>query len=135
MTDRIFIDTNILVYAYVTTDSDKHEKTKNFLNSLQNKEVFISTQVLNEVYSALRKNNVNEKDIVYYIEYCIDKYNILSVTLEKVKTCLAVREKYNYSYWDSLILAAAVNNNCTHVYSEDMQDSHVIYSKLKIITL
>ena len=64
MTDKIFIDTNILVYAYILPDKSsdidagKHNRAKEFLNSLSGKEVCISTQILNEIYSALKKNKV-----------------------------------------------------------------------------
>jgi len=133
MTDRIFIDTNILVYAYINSDLDKHTRIKDFLNTLSGKEVNISTQILSEVYSALKKNAVEKHNIKYYIEYCVEKYNILSVTLSEIKTCLEIRERYNYSYWDSLVLATAVNNNCEIVYSEDMQNKQSIYSGLKIM--
>ena len=50
MTDKIFIDTDILVYAYISTDLSKHEKAKDCLNGLLNKKVCISTQVLSETY-------------------------------------------------------------------------------------
>ena len=133
MTGKIFIDTNILVYAYVDTDLDKHNKAKEFLNSLSGKEVNISTQILSEVYSALKKNSIENTDAKYYVEYCIEKYNIFSVTLREVEICLDIRERYNYSYWDSLVLATAVNNNCEIIYSEDMQNKQLIYSDLKII--
>lgn len=133
MTDKVFIDTNILVYAYVDTDLDKYNKAREFMDSLIDTEVYISTQILNEVYSALKKNSVNDAETKYYVEYCISKYNILSVTLNDVKKCLDVRERYKYSYWDSLVLATAVNGECTTVYSEDMQNKQLIYSGLRII--
>ena len=132
MTDKILIDTNILVYAFVSADLVKHEKTKDFLNGLINKEVYISTQVLSEIYSALKKNGVSNDDAKYYVEYCIAKYNVLSVTLDEIKTCLMIRDKCNYSYWDCLILATAINNACTLVYSEDMQDRHILYAGMEI---
>jgi len=132
MIDRVLIDTNILIYAYVTADSEKHEKAKAFLNGLINKEVYISTQVLSEVYSALKKNGVNNSDAKYYMEYCVEKYNILSITLNEIKTCLSIRDKYNYSFWDCLILATAINNACMIVYSEDMRDKHILYTGMEI---
>jgi predicted nucleic acid-binding protein len=132
MTDKIMIDTNILVYAYLSADSDKHGKAIAFLNGLINKEVYISTQVLSEVYSALKKNGVANADISYYIDYCIKKYNVLSVTVDEIQTCLSVRDKCNYSYWDCLILATAINNECTLVYSEDMQDRHILFNGVEI---
>ena len=138
MTDKIFVDTNILVYAYIEDDTnssnlEKHKKAKEFLNGLSGKEVNISTQILNEIYSALKKNGVKDSDSKYYVEYCIEKYNVFPITVLEVKTCLDIRDRYGYSYWDSLVLGTAINNDCKTVYSEDMQNMQSIYSILKII--
>ena len=133
MIDRIFIDTNILVYDYLQDDIEKHEKATNFLNGLIAKEVFISTQVLSETYSALKKNLVEDDKIKYYVKYCIEKYNVYPVTVNEVKTCLDIIERYKYSYWDCLVIASARNIDCEILYSEDMQNKQIIYSNFKII--
>jgi predicted nucleic acid-binding protein len=133
MKDKVFIDTNILVYDYLITDAERHGKAKTFLFSLIGKDVCISTQVLNETYSALKKNGVSNEDARYYIEYCIMKYVVLTVSVGEIQTCLTLREKYNYSYWDCLILATAINNDCSFLYSEDMQNRHIIHTGLEII--
>jgi predicted nucleic acid-binding protein len=46
---------------------------------------------------------------------------------------LLLKEKYHYSWWDSLVLASALENGCQIVYSEDMQHEQVIEDSLKII--
>ncbi len=44
-----------------------------------------------------------------------------------------IKKRYRFSYWDSLIIASALENNCSILYSEDMQHSQVIEDNLKII--
>ena len=44
-----------------------------------------------------------------------------------------IRARYNVSFWDSLIVASALDNSCTVLYSEDMQHGLMIDSKLKVI--
>jgi predicted nucleic acid-binding protein len=44
-----------------------------------------------------------------------------------------IMKKFNYSYWDCLILASALENNCTILYTEDMQDGQTVEGKLKIL--
>jgi predicted nucleic acid-binding protein len=44
-----------------------------------------------------------------------------------------IRQKYRLSFWDSLIIASALENNCLTLYSEDMQDGQIIEDRLKII--
>jgi predicted nucleic acid-binding protein len=41
--------------------------------------------------------------------------------------------KYRFSYWDSLILAAALESTCSFVYSEDLQDGQRIENRLTVI--
>jgi predicted nucleic acid-binding protein len=46
--------------------------------------------------------------------------------------CLSLKTRYQYSYWDSLILASALESRCQIVYSEDMQDGQQIEHTLTI---
>jgi predicted nucleic acid-binding protein len=97
MRDRIFIDTNILVYSLLENNSQKHNQTVHLMESLKGNFIFVSTQVLNELYVSLQKHNIDE--------------------IEN-----KIRKKYAYSYWDSLILASALENTCSILYTEDMQN-------------
>ena len=54
--DRVFIDTNILVYSFLKQDPDKHNLALKLLSNYRNKVVVISTQVVSEIYSTLTKN-------------------------------------------------------------------------------
>ncbi|MDR0516418.1 MAG: hypothetical protein LBH25_05165 [Fibromonadaceae bacterium] len=44
-----------------------------------------------------------------------------------------LKKKYHYSWWDSLVLASALENGCQTFYSEDMQHKQIIESSIKII--
>ena len=57
----------------------------------------------------------------------------MPLELETVKRCFFVKEKYLYSWWDSLVLASALENDCSILYSEDLQCNQIIERKLKII--
>ncbi|GAB4289651.1 MAG: hypothetical protein Fur0025_24150 [Oscillatoriaceae cyanobacterium] len=56
--------------------------------------------------------------------------DIDSVVLLKA---LDINEMYNYSYWDSLLIATALSNDCSILYSEDMQHNQLIENKTRII--
>jgi len=60
---------------------------------------------------------------------------IYGLTESKLKYELSnqIRHKYNLSYWDSLIVASALENDCSILYTEDLQHEQVIEGKLKII--
>jgi predicted nucleic acid-binding protein len=132
MKGRFFIDTNILVYSLLENDSHKHGQAVHLMESLKGNFIFISTQVLNELYVSLQKHNIEEPEIENKIRKIIDIYNVSIINISTIKLCWKVKGKYAYSYWDSLIIAAALENNCSILYTEDMRDGQVIDNKLRI---
>ena len=53
--------------------------------------------------------------------------------MKTISQCLKVKEKYNYSWWDSLVIASALANSCKIIYSEDMQHLQKIENSLTLI--
>ena len=139
MRDKVFIDTNIFVYAFLDNTKDnndhlKHLKAKEFLGTFQNdKEVFISTQVCNEYYSALLKNKIPDEKIQKSLQELIGLVRVAPITTDTVLKTFDLKNRYNCSYWDSLILSSALENSCTILYSEDMQDNQMIENKIQLI--
>jgi len=134
MKDKIFIDSNIFVYAYTDDDWRKHELSRNLLkdNVLTN-EIILSVQILNEFYSVMAKYKYSHYEIKSCLDEIIEQAQITSLKLDTFKFCLFIKEKYSYSWWDSLILASALESNCKIVYSEDMQHGQIIENILKIV--
>ena len=63
MKDKVFIDTNIFVYSALDDEKEKvkREKAIELLKKLSGQQTFVSTQILNEFYSVLLKNNIPDK--------------------------------------------------------------------------
>jgi predicted nucleic acid-binding protein len=138
MKDKIFIDTNIFVYAFLDTDDSsqhaKHLKAVEFLKQFDaNSQVIISTQVLSEDYSALLKNKINDEDIQESAKQLVNSIEVVSVSKNIVMDSYSIKNKYRYSYWDSLIISSALQSNCTVLYSEDLQHNQKIEKQLSII--
>lgn len=133
MTERVFIDTNILVYAFLENDTVKHDASVKLMTDSIGAEVFVSTQVMSELYAALSKNGVGHEQITEYLCELEETMNIQPICFGTVKKCLSLKKKYAYSYWDSLILASSLESECTVVYSEDMQHGQVIEQTLTIL--
>lgn len=133
MRDRIFLDANILVYSSLQDDKEKHNEVLGFLEKVKGKIIFVSTQVVNEVYVSLLKHKLKDEDIQNIVSEIIDIYNSSIITIDTIKSAWNLREQYNFSYWDSLIVASALENECEVVYTEDMQDGQVIENRLKIV--
>jgi predicted nucleic acid-binding protein len=60
------------------------------------------------------------------------KFEVVLLRKSSVDKALSVANQYKYSYWDSLIIASALENKCKILYTEDMQDGQIIEGKLKI---
>ena len=139
MNDKVFIDTNVFVYAYLENpkkkeDYDKHLKAKELLRSFTTDDiVFISTQVCNEYYSALLKNKIDNSDIQSSLHSLIQMVNVAAISKDTVLQSFEIKNRYSFSYWDSLILSSALENGCTVIYSEDMQDGQLIDGVLRIV--
>ena len=58
---------------------------------------------------------------------------IKELSYQTYKIAFDVRQKYNISYWDSLVVASALESDCTLLYSEDMQNGLVLEQKLEIV--
>ena len=131
--DNIFIDTNLFVYAKLEIpDEAKHAKAKFFLSNLTG-HIIISTQVLNELYSVFAKHNISDQIIQETITSILDEIILETITLKTIHIAWAVRNKYHYSYYDSLIIASALEAGCKVLYSEDLQHNQTIDGKLKIV--
>jgi predicted nucleic acid-binding protein len=132
MPDRVFVDSNIFIYAKVPQpDESKYQHAQNFLKTLEG-DIIISTQVLNEFYNVLNKYKISDSTIQENINEILKDVNLRTVTLDTIKSCWKVKTRYGYGYYDSLIIASALENNCSVLYSEDMQHKQLINKRLKI---
>ena len=73
-----------------------------------------------------------KNDIYSLLQNLRKKYFINKIDFESVIQSNLVRKKYAISFWDSHIIASALINNCSVLYSEDMQNNQIIENKLKI---
>lgn len=133
MSDKIFIDTNIFVYAKLATkqDIEKQQQAKQFLKSQQNT-VVISTQVLSEFASVLIKHRIDDETIKNAIAEIAEDCIIAPVSFSTIQAALEIKSRYQFSYWDSVIIASALENNCTILATEDLQHNQLIAEKLRV---
>lgn len=125
-----FIDTNVVIYS-LSKDDYKQDKA---LALLANKPV-ISIQVLNETANIMRRKLGFDVPVIRAVINRISQEccSIQAVTLTTLNRALDIVERYGFSYYDSLIIAAALQADCTTLYSEDMQHSQAIDNRLIII--
>ena len=123
MSDRYFIDTNIIVYAHDKKHPKKQLKAQELIfNGMRDSSVVISTQVLSEFFvTVTKKAKQNYSFAAAKHEIMLLSYlQVVDIDFDLLIRALSIKEQYKLSYWDSLILAAAERADCGILYSEDL---------------
>ena len=128
----IFIDTNVLIYAYSSDEVEKNETVSRLI--VEQQKIVISTQVINEFINVMRKKRaVPIEDLQGVVRELASIFTISLVTVETIKRALAISQSFKYSYFDSLIIASAIESSCSVLYSEDMHHKHMVSKELIIL--
>ena len=128
MTARIFVDTNVFVYAKQAREPAKQPLAAQWLERLWSEQTgCTSVQVLNEYYTTLTRKI---KPAVPPADAWDDVKNLITwnpqvMDLELLHRGREVEQRYRLSWWDSLIVAGAQLQNCVLLLTEDLQDRSV----------
>jgi predicted nucleic acid-binding protein len=143
MNGNVFVDTNILLYALTeprkqsqSSDLEKRLKALEILTNLYNNaHIVISIQVLNELHlNMVRKFNIPDTVAFDTLQKNVFEIaTIANLTSQTYRQAYTIRQRYSLSYWDSLIVASALENGCAALYSEDMQNGLVVEKTLTIV--
>jgi len=129
MPDKIFIDTNIVIYALGQSSTKTHLAAPLFVGSPS-----ISTQVLSETANVASKRlALSVSEIRKLITSLEEMCRVEIISLNTIHIALDVRERYSFSWYDSLIVATALEAGCDTLYSEDMQNGQEIEGRLRIV--
>ncbi|MCF8308737.1 MAG: PIN domain-containing protein [Bacteroidales bacterium] len=130
MKDKAFIDTNIIIYAHTDIDIKKQKIAQ---KTISGNYTIISTQVLKEAANTLSKKFSHSwKDIIKVLTEATSNNLLYSNTQKTILNACNIAERYHYSFYDSLIIAAALEVSVGILYSEDLQDGQIIHDSLKI---
>ena len=129
MLAKKFIDTNIIIYALGQNSPKAHIAAPLFVDS-----PVISTQVLSETANVASKRLAQSASEIRKLISSLETIcRVEIITLVTIHTALEIRERYNFSWYDSLIVASALEAECDILYSEDMQNGQVINDSLRIV--
>jgi len=124
MPGRIFLDTNILVYAIESAGPDV-AKSSTALALAKRTDVCLSTQVLGEFYRAVTSPNravpLTHDEAVAWIQIW-KRHDVRSITVPHVDLALELADRFRIGYFDASIIAGARLAGCEIVYSEDLND-------------
>ena len=130
MSDNVFLDSNILVYSYSNSEIPKQEIARQLIADSNS---FISTQVLQELCNIVtRKFKFTYEQAATAIKECCQNNSLHINTEDTLLQACQIAEKYRFSLYDSLIVAAALESSCTVLYSEDLHDGQIIEGRLNV---
>ena len=125
---KVFFDSNILVYFADSADPPKQQIAENLIkNAVINDNGVISTQSLQEFFAATtRKLLCTKEKAKEYVENFSDSFTVEQVSVPLILKAINISIKNQFSFWDSLILSAAIQSGCIICYSEDLTNGQIV---------
>jgi predicted nucleic acid-binding protein len=128
MSDKTFVDTNVLIYAHDVDADSKHEVAKSVIRDLWSERTgALSTQVLQEFYVNVTRKIASPlpKDAARLV---VNSYSIwcMEITPVEISAAFRIEDESRIGFWDALIVASAVKCGATKLLSEDLNDQQKI---------
>jgi predicted nucleic acid-binding protein len=119
---KAFVDSNILVYGHDRGQGQKHERAKTLIEGLWvERSGVLSTQVLQEFYVNVRRkaaNPIPRTEARRLVEDYLT-WQVIVNDGSAILGALDLEERYGISFWDALIVQAALSAGAEILYSED----------------
>jgi predicted nucleic acid-binding protein len=128
MTDLVFVDTNVVIYARDARAPEKRAAAIDWLKVLEKeRRLVISPQVLNEAYAVSRAKLRGQDPAVvrdwlrHLLPFCT-----APLDADVINTAFAVEADHGFSWWDCLIVASALAAGCRYLLTEDLQHRQIV---------
>jgi len=129
MIDKVFVDTNILVYAHDLDAGRRHEVAKDIVSKLwESRTGVLSTQVLQEFYATLTRKIPNplDKSVVRRLIRNYSHWEVVVNNSDIILQASEIEESHRISFWDALIVSAAFSENAATIFTEDLNHGQVL---------
>jgi predicted nucleic acid-binding protein len=130
LSEKFFLDTNIIVYSFDSTSSQKQKVSSEIIESgLKTGKGCISYQVVQEFLNvACRKFSVPMKpeDAQIFLGMVLKPLCKVFSSISLYSRSLEISDRYRYSFYDSLIIASAQELSCKYLLSEDLKNGQEI---------
>ena len=126
MSTAVFIDTNVLLYAYDRADPTKNARAREWVARLwHDRHGRTSMQVLSEYYVNLTRNFRVPAEAAWDDAASFFAWRPQPIDESLLRRAREVSRRYQISWWDSLIVAAAQLQDCLVLLTEDLRDGMV----------
>lgn len=128
MSVKIFVDTNVLVYSRDASEIEKQPQAMYWMKHLwASRTGCLSFQVLQEFYSIVTTKlqpGMEPKNAREDIQYLM-AWNPIPVNMDVIKGAWFNQDRFQLSWWDSLIVSAAQTGICDYLLTEDLQENQI----------
>jgi predicted nucleic acid-binding protein len=124
MSDRTFFDTNVLVYLFDADSPDKQNRARQvFGEQTRSGDIVLSAQVLQELYVTITRKLTRPLPAEQALSVLVQLSTLPLITVDGALILRAVElhQQAGVSFWDALIVQAALEGGCRTLLSEDMQ--------------
>jgi len=123
--NAVFLDTNVLAYAYDTREPNKRSIA---LQLLTQSDFSLSAQVLGELFVTLTRKLPGRlsPEIAGTVIDGLRSQTVIPLSDALVAAAIETSTRYQLAYWDALIIEAAVAGSCTTLLTEDLNDGLVV---------
>jgi len=134
----IAIDTNVLIYAVDTSETEKSRKAVELLDGLvaAGESIILPWHVAAEFLACLRKwinaKRISWSDADAYLARFVGPLPLVTPTPRILSLSLNVSQRYSLSHWDSMLIAACLEAEATRLYTEDL-DPGMTYDAVQVI--
>lgn len=135
MSDKQFVDTNILMYAHDVSAGAKHQRAKALVEELWRTRLgVVSTQVLQELCVNLRRKAGRPLELKATRDLIADylSWQVMVNTGGSILEALELEDRYQISFWDALVVQAAQASGADVLYSEDLSDGQT-YGAVRVV--
>jgi predicted nucleic acid-binding protein len=124
MTDRVFVDSNVWVYAVDADEPTKQARAREVLDPATSDTLVTSAQVLGEFYVTVTRKlgRPVADDIAARMVDRMAQLPVVAIDADGVQAAIAGSRSWQLSYWDALIVVAAQSAGCRRLLSEDLAD-------------
>jgi predicted nucleic acid-binding protein len=129
MSGSVFFDTNVLVYLYDTDSPQKQDKAEALLEEYGGSgNAFLSTQVLQEFYVNVSRKFARRlsHEEAFQATENLSRLPVVQVDVSLILGAISLGKQLQVSFWDSLIIQAALRARCQRLLTEDLQHGRVI---------
>ncbi len=130
MSAEVFLDSNVLLYTFDAGDLRKRGIARGIvLGAIDDHSAVISFQVVQEVLNGLTRKLAPKMDAIdttRYLESTLGPLWQVQPSAELYRSGLAIRARYQFSFYDSMIVAAALSAGCSRLLTEDLQHGQIV---------